>query len=50
MAILYPGSMIAVASRTAEQATLVLKKIDDIFSKNPVILNEIECANHRPVQ
>lgn len=50
MAILYPGSLIAVASRTAEQATLVLKKIDDIFAKNPVILNEIECSNHRPVQ
>lgn len=50
MAILYPGSLIAVASRTAEQATLVLKKIDDIFSKNPAILAEIECNNHRPVQ
>lgn len=50
MGVLYPGSLIAVASRTAEQATLVLKKIDDIFSKNPAVLAEIECGNHRPVQ
>lgn len=33
MGVLYPGSLIAVISGTAEQATLVLKKIDDYFVK-----------------
>ena len=51
MGILYPGSLIAVISGTAEQAKLVLKKIDDQFCRNPNILREIDCANGRsPVQ
>ena len=31
MGVLYPGSLIAVISSTAEQAVLVIKKIDDKF-------------------
>lgn len=50
MGVLYPGSLIAVISGTAEQATLVLKKIDDYFVRNPEILREIEVLNHNPVQ
>lgn len=51
MAILYPGTMIAVISGTAEQAVLVVKKIDEFFSKNPEILREFDCSRHnRPVQ
>lgn len=51
IAVLYPGSLIAVISSTAEQATLVLKKIDDMFVRNPDILREIDCSRHmRPVQ
>ena len=48
--VLYPGSLIAVVSGTAEQATLVLKKIDDYFVKNPDILREIDANNHSAVQ
>ena len=29
MGVLYPGSLIAVVSGTAEQATLIVKKIQD---------------------
>lgn len=51
MGVLYPGSSIAVVSGTAEQATLVLKKIDNYFAKNPNFLREIDQANSRsPVQ
>lgn len=50
MGVLYPGSLIAVISGTGEQATLVLKKIDDYFVRNPNILREIEMAAHNPVQ
>ena len=32
MGVLYPASEIAVVSGTAEQAVLVLKKIDTVFS------------------
>ena len=49
MAILYPGSPIAVVSGTAEQAVLVIKKIDDFFSRNPEVYRELEVGNHRPV-
>lgn len=49
MAILYPGSPIAVVSGTAEQAVLVIKKIDDFFSRNEDIMREFEIGNHRPV-
>ncbi|WP_418230869.1 hypothetical protein [Butyricicoccus sp.] len=31
MGVLYPGSLIAVVSGTAEQATLIVKKIQDYF-------------------
>lgn len=49
LAVLYPGSMIAVASGTAEQATLILQKLDDKFLSNPNVMREIECAKHKPV-
>jgi len=41
MGVLYPGSLIAVASGTAEQATLVLRKINDYFVRYPNIIREI---------
>ena len=50
MGVLYPGSQIAVASGTAEQATLVIKKIDTHFRKYPDIMREIEASGHAPVQ
>lgn len=50
MGVLYPGSLIAVISGTAEQATLVLKKIDDYFVRNENIIREIDCNGHAPVQ
>lgn len=50
MGVLYPGSLIAVVSGTAEQATLIIKKIQDYFVRNPEILREIQCDGHRPVQ
>ena len=48
--MLYPGSLIAVVSGTAEQATLIVKKIQDYFIKNPEIMREIQSDGHRPVQ
>lgn len=50
MGVLYPGSLIAVVSGTAEQATLIVKKIQDYFIHNPEIMREIQCDGHRPVQ
>lgn len=50
MGVLYPGSLIAVISGTAEQATLVPKKIDTNFLKYPDIVREIDCNGHAPVQ
>lgn len=50
MGVLYPGSLIAVISGTAEQATLVLKKIDTYFVKYPDIMREINTVGHAPVQ
>lgn len=50
MGVLYPGSLIAVISGTAEQATLVLKKIDTYFVKVPDIMREIDASGHAPVQ
>ena len=51
MGVLYPGSLIAVISSTAEQAVLVVKKIDDKFVQNPDILREIDATRHNhPVQ
>ena len=51
MGVLYPGSLIAVISGTAEQATLVPKKIDTYFAKNPEVLREIDMTNSKnPVQ
>ena len=49
MAVLYPGSLIAVISGTAEQATLVPKKIDTYFIKYPDVLREIDTNGHSPV-
>ena len=50
MGVLYPGSLIAVVSGTAEQATLIVKKIQDYFIRNPEIMREIQCDGHHPVQ
>ena len=50
MGVLYPNSPIVVASGTAGQANLVLKKIDGYFIQNKNILREIECDKHAPVQ
>ena len=49
MGVQYPGSLIGVISGTAEQATLVLKKIDDYFIRNKNILREIDANGHAPV-
>lgn len=51
MGVLYPGSLMAVISSTAEQAVLVVKKIDDKFVGYPDVLREIDCTRHNhPVQ
>ena len=51
MAILYPQTGIAVISGTAEQAVLILKKIDTFFAKNPEVLRELDSTRHNhPVQ
>ena len=50
MGVLYPGSHIAVVSGTADQATLIIKKINDYFVRNENILHEIYSESHRPVQ
>ena len=50
MGVLYPGSLIAVISSTAEQATLVVKKIEDKFLGYPDVMRELDCAkSNRPV-
>lgn len=51
MGVLYPGSLIAVISSTAEQAVLVVKKIDEKFIGYPDVLREIDATRHNhPVQ
>lgn len=51
MGVLYPGSLIAVISSTAEQAVLVVKKIDDKFVGYPDVMREIDATRHNhPVQ
>lgn len=51
MGVLYPGSQIAVISGTAEQARLVLRKIETYFARNEIIFNEIDTASVKhPVQ
>lgn len=50
MGVQYPGSLIAVISGTAEQATLVPKKIDTYFTKYPDIMREIDTNGHAAVQ
>ena len=50
MGVLYPGSLIAVVSGTAEQATLIVKKIQDYFIRNPEIMREIQADSHRAEQ
>lgn len=49
LGVLYPGSLIAVASGTAEQATLILQKVDDKFLTNPNIMREIDTSKRKPV-
>ena len=49
--VLYPGSLIAVISSTAEQAVLVIKKIEEKFLVYPDLLREINASRHnKPVQ
>ena len=49
--VLYPGSSIAVISSTAEQAVLVVKKIEEKFLGYPDVLREINASRHnKPVQ
>ena len=49
--VLYPGSLIAVISSSAEQAVLVVKKIEEKFLVYPDILREINASRHnKPVQ
>lgn len=49
--ILYPGSLIAVISSTAEQAVLVVKKIEEKFLQYPDVVREINASRHnKPVQ
>lgn len=51
MGVLYPGSLIAIISGTAEQAKLVPRKIETYFCRNENILREIDLTNARkPVQ
>ena len=51
LGVLYPGSSIAVISSTAEQAVLVIKKIEDKFLGYPDVLREINASRHnKPVQ
>lgn len=51
LGILYPGSNIAVISSTAEQAVLVVKKIEEKFLGYPDVLREINASRHnKPVQ
>ena len=39
-----------MVSGTAEQATLIIKKINDFFLSNAEVLREIKSEGHRPVQ
>ena len=49
--VLYPGSLIAVISSTAEQAVLVVKKIEEKFLVYPDVVREINASRHnKPVQ
>ena len=51
LGVLYPGSSIAVISSTAEQAVLVVKKIEEKFLQYPDVLREINASRHnKPVQ
>lgn len=50
IAVLWPGSLIAVVSGTANQATLILEKLNQM-TNNPAILRELDTTNGRhPVQ
>lgn len=49
MGVLYPNTAVVIASGTAAQASLVLRKIDEYFVRNKNILREIETTNHSPV-
>ena len=51
LGILYPNSSIAVISSTAEQAVLVVKKIEEKFLQYPDVVREINASRHnKPVQ
>lgn len=44
--VLYPGSLIAVISSTAEQAVLVVKKIEEKFLVYPDVVRELNGSRH----
>jgi len=46
LGVLYPGSMIAVISSTAEQAVLVVKKIEEKFLVYPDVVRELNGSRH----
>lgn len=46
MCVLYPGTFVAVVSGTAEQATLVLEKLEQMLN-NPAILRELDTSMGR---
>ena len=46
LGVLYPGSMIAVISGTAEQAVLVVKKIEEKFLVYPDVVRELNGSRH----
>lgn len=51
LGVLYPNSLIAVISSTAEQAVLIVKKIEEKFLVYPDVLREINASRHnKPVQ
>lgn len=49
MAVLYPGSNIAVVSATATQATIVLRKIQSFVALYPQLMCEINVVGRDPV-
>ena len=45
MCVLYPGTIVGVASGTAMQATIILQKLKLLADQNPNIANEISATN-----
>lgn len=49
LSLLYPMTPIGVVSATAQQATIVLKKIRDFVSLSPVIAEQVRMVGREPV-